>query len=104
MMEKPPQGSAEPKPIMMDKKILWAVQDDMAARLYTVGQIVSIETLNLYINRVATYLINPAVKGLTCWLDASSPISKCICPRRFPINYTVQKYSQSFAAEGFMVR
>ena len=39
MMEKPPQGSAEPKPIMMDKKILWAVQDDMAARLYTVGQI-----------------------------------------------------------------
>ena len=46
----------------------------MAARLYTVEQIVSIETLNLYINRVATYLINPAVKGLTCWLDASSPI------------------------------
>ena len=46
----------------------------MAAQLYTVGQIVSIETLNLYINRVATYLINPAVKGLTCWLDTSSPI------------------------------
>ena len=46
----------------------------MAAQLYTVGQVVSIETLNLYINRVATYLINPAVKGLTCWLDASSPI------------------------------
>ena len=46
----------------------------MAAQLYTVGQVVSIEALNLYINRVATYLINPAVKGLTCWLDASSPI------------------------------